>query len=285
MEKGGKREVIWVEAGLLWLPMITAGLLYGVLMLLREKNFSGRVLLRRFREFSGLLKGKRHVASWYQSTLQRLEKQGAAFHYGKWINPLRYLVLRIALGTMGAAVLVPVSPFWGMVAAVGLFFLPGGLLTYLNSKDNEQLLPELKLVYHALEIQIRAGVYVTDALTECYGSVRHRRLREALLQLAGSIVVKADVFAALERFQGSFDNRYVDSLCLILLQALESGQALELLKDIGEQIKDMEQTVLERKKNALDRSVTFYQLGVLAAVLGVSLYGCVTHMLRSAAGF
>lgn len=277
--------MIWVEAGLLWLPMITAGLLYGVLMLLREKNFSERFLLRRFREFSGLLKGERHVASWYQSTLQRLEKQGAVFHYGKWINPLRYLVLRIALGTMGAAVLVPLSVFWGMAAAMGLFFLPGGLLTYLNSKDNEQLLPELKLVYHALEIQIRAGVYVTDALTECYGSVRHRRLREALLQLAGSIVVKADVFTALERFQGSFDNRYVDSLCLILLQALESGQALELLKDIGEQIKDMEQTVLERKKNALDRSVTFYQLGVLAAVLGVSLYGCVTHMLRSAAGF
>ena len=275
----------WMEAGLRWLPIITAGLLYGLLLMLREKNFSERLLLRRFREFSGFLKRERHVESWYQSTLQQLEKRGAAFHYGRWINPLRYLVLRIVLGAMGAAVFLPVSFFWGTITSVGLFLLPDGLLTYLNSRDNEKLLPELKLVYHALEIQIRAGVYVTDALTECYGSVRDRRLREALLQLAGSIVVKADVFTALERLQGSFDNRYVDSLCLILLQALESGQALELLRDIGEQIKDMEQTVLVRKKNALDRSVTFYQLGVLAAVLGVSLYGCVTHMLRSAAGF
>ena len=52
--------------------------------------------------------------------------------------------------------------------------------------------------------------------------------------------------------QDCFDNRYIDSLCIILLQALESGQVVELLGDIGEQIKDMEQSVLEKKKNALD---------------------------------
>ncbi len=156
---------------------------------------------------------------------------------------------------------------------------------YLNGRDNEKLLPELKLVYHALEIQIRAGVYVTDALAECYGSVQQERLRSALLELAGDIVMKADIYEALDRFQGKFDNRYIDSLCITILQALESGQALELLGDIGEQIKDMEETVLERKKAALDRSITFYQLGVLAVVLGIALYACVTYMFGAAAGF
>ena len=89
----------------------------------------------------------------------------------------------------------------------------------------------------------------------------------------------------MDRFQQKFDNRYVDSLCITLLQALESGQALELLSDIGEQIKDMEAGVLERKKNALDRSITFYQLGVLAVVLGLALYACVVYMFGAAAGF
>lgn len=104
------------------------------------------------------------------------------------------------------------------------------------------------MVYHALEIQIRAGVYVTDALAECYGSVQEPRLKQALLDLAGDIVMKADIFDAMERFQGKFDNRYIDSLCITILQALESGRAVELLGDIAEQIKDMESTVMERKK-------------------------------------
>lgn len=89
---------------------------------------------------------------------------------------------------------------------------------------------------------------MTDALAECYGSVQEQRLRAALLDLAGDIVMKADIYEALDRFQNRFDNRYVDSLCITILQALESGQALALLGDISEQIKDMEETVLERKR-------------------------------------
>ena len=75
----------------------------------------------------------------------------------------------------------------------------------------------------------------------------------------------------------------MDSLCITILQALESGQAVELLGDIGEQIKDMEETVLARKKAALERSITFYQLGILIAVLGIALYACVTYMFGAAA--
>lgn len=60
---------------------------------------------------------------------------------------------------------------------------------------------------------------------------------------------------------------------------------MELLGDISEQIKDMEGTVMERKKGALDRSITFYQLGVLAAVMGVVLYACITHMYSAAVKF
>jgi hypothetical protein len=77
----------------------------------------------------------------------------------------------------------------------------------------------------------------------------------------------------------------VDSLCITVLQALESGQAVELLGDIGEQLKDMEGTVLERRKGKLERSITFYQLGILVVVLGIALYACVTYMFGAVSGF
>ena len=266
-------------------PMVTAALVFVLFVRLRREYRPERLVLTTWREISGLLRKKERESGWYRSTQQWLDKNGAVFHYGSWVDPERYLALRIVAALLGLAAVGTVSPGGGAAAAVFLFFLPGWLLLYLNGKDNERLLPELKMVYHALEIQIRAGVYVTDALAECYGSVRDKRLRTALLALAGDIVMKADLYDALERFQGKFDNRYVDALCITILQALESGQALELLGDIGEQVKDMEQAVLERKKGALDRSITFYQLGVLAVVLGLALYACVTYMFGAASGF
>jgi len=123
---------------------------------------------------------------------------------------------------------------------------------------------------------------VTDALAECYGSVYEKRLRDALLELAGDIVLRADIYEAINKFQSGFDNRYVDSLCITILQAMESGRAVEVLADMGEQIRDMEQEVLARKKAALDRSLTFYQLGILVVVMWIALYACVIRMLGAA---
>lgn len=275
-------QIFWLRE---WLPVVTGLLTLWLFYTLQSSYHPERLVLKAYRELSGLLQKRERDSGWYKRTESWLTRNGGAFHYGSWVNPIRLLAVRLLLALTGLAVLGSFGTGYGLGAFIGLFFLPTLLLGYMNKRDNERLLPELKLVYHALEIQIRAGVYVTDALAECYGSVQDRRLRKALLDLAGDIVMKADIYEALERFQGSFDNRYVDSLCITLLQALESGQALELLGDIGEQLKDMEQTVLERKKAALDRSVTFYQLGVLSVVLGIALYACMTYMFRAAAGF
>lgn len=265
-------------------PAVASGLTFVLFHILRRDYHPERLVMKTWQEISGFLKSRRRESGWYMRTQQWLTKNGGTFHYGSWLDPGRYLALRIVLSLLALLIITPVNREAGISAAALLFFLPNMLLVYLNGRDNERLLPELKLVYHALEIQIRAGVYVTDALAECYGSVQEPRLREALLALAGDIVMKADVFDALGRFQDKFDNRYVDALCITLLQALESGQALELLGDIGEQIKDVEETVLERKKASLDRSITFYQLGVLAVVLGIALYICVTYMFGAASG-
>lgn len=93
-----------------------------------------------------------------------LRRNGAAFHYGRRIDPARLLAVRILLALLGLLALSRVSVWAGIGGLACLFFLPVLLLDYLNRRDNERMLPELKLVYHALEIQIQAGVYVTDAL-------------------------------------------------------------------------------------------------------------------------
>ncbi|MBO5486568.1 MAG: hypothetical protein J5988_06535 [Eubacterium sp.] len=241
-----------------------------------------KLILKQYEELSGFIREKQRESTMYGSIQEKLTRNGAEYHYGKWITPMGYIVMRLFCGMAGMAILGRVSFGFGVVTSMLLFFLPDWLLIYLNGQDNIRLLPEIKLVYHALEIQIKAGVYVTDALAECYGSVKEKRLQQALLDLAGSIVIKSDIYEAMDAFQKKFDNRYVDALCITILQACESGQAVEVLGDIGEQLKDMETAVMNSKKSSLDRSVTFYQLGMVAAVLAVIIYACVSYLFSSA---
>ncbi len=217
----------------------------------------------------------------YERWEHYLQINGAVYHYGNWINPVNYLAICVVLAWVLFAIGMLGGLLTGIVLGILGLFLPGILLEYLNKKDNAAMLPELDLVYSALSIQIRAGVYITDALAECYGSVEHNRLRDALQNLAGDIVMKADLDYALEQFQGRFNNRYIDSLCITVLQATESGQAVELLGDIAEQIKDMELLLQNKKKEKLNRSVTFYQLGIFALILVLVLYTCMVHLFSA----
>ncbi|MCM1112794.1 MAG: hypothetical protein NC399_06025 [Muribaculum sp.] len=275
------------ETVLFWLqclpPSAAACLFLGIVSLGRSGEC--REFLYACEELRGYLAVKGRDSGWYRRTQEWLVKKGAAYHFGSWLHPVSWLVLKLSLAFIGWIIGMQIA-LWSMIpAAAVMYILPDLLVRYLDYRDNERLLPELKLVYHGLEMQIRAGVYVTDALAECYAGVREERLKRALLDLAGSVTVKADVYEALNRFQSQFDNRYIDTLCITLLQALESGKAVELLADIAEQVKDMEVSVMGRKKGALDRSVTFYQLGILAAVLGIVLYACMTQMFAAAFTF
>ena len=268
------------------LPMMASVFLFFGMMLLCVFGQEGRV-----RAQNGYRKAVMRIAdqgkelAWYQRTELWLERNGVKYHLGIKVTPMTYLAFRIGLGAAFFVVFWMLAPAYGVLAGVIGFFLPMVLAMYMNRKDNLRMLSELKLMYHSLEIQTRAGVYVTDTLAELYGSVCERRLKQALLELAGDLVMRADLGEALERFQKKFDNRYIESLCMIILQATESGQAVDLLGDLSEQIKDMEAAVLGQKKEALDRSVTFYQLGILVAVMGLVLYACVTQMFTAATSF
>ena len=57
-------------------------------------------------------------------------------------------------------------------------------------------------------------------------------------------------------------------------------QEINALADafIAEQIKDMEVLIQQKKKDQLDRSTTFYQLGVFVIRMGLTLYLCISNM-------
>ena len=242
----------------IWIPELLGAVLGGIFVFRLGMGTMPKTVLHACEEFTGMLRESRRYENWVTGTEKKLRKNGAKFHYGKKITPVKYLLMRLFLSL--GAVLTLESIGWGyaLLAAMGLYYVPELLLLYLNRQDNRKMMPDLQLIYQALEVQTCAGVYVTDALTECCQSVRTQRLQQALMELSGDLVIQSDLVTALSDFQQKFDNRQIDALCITLIQAGESGQAVDLLKDMGEQLKDMELTVLQQQKSALDRSTVSY---------------------------
>ncbi len=256
-------------------------MIFGGLVFLGGRARPQEIVLKAYENICMLAKNSSRDIFDYEHFEHYLMMHGATYYYGSWVNPVSYIALCILIGMLGLAIGIAFGVITAIVGSLLGIFLPGILLRYLNKRENERMLPQLDLVYSALSTQIRAGVYMTDALAECYGSVTHERLRDALQSLSGDIVMKADLDMALEHFQGQFNNRYIDSLCITILQAMESGQAVDLLGDIAEQIKDMEITLQQKRKEQLNRSATFYQLAIFALILVVVLYACVVHLFSA----
>jgi pilus assembly protein TadC len=267
-----------------WLPAI-CGVLAAAAVLILFLSGTDKKVLSACTELSGMITARGKNTSWYANTDSMLKRNGADVNFMRNINPGTYLAVRILCAVTGFFVGCIFSIMCGLILMAVMWIFPVIMINFANKKDNEEMLSDIKLVYSSLSMQIRAGINISDALLECYSCVRGRRLRKALMDLSSDIVMKSDIFSALDNFQKKFDNRYIDSLCITILQALESGQAVELLNDISEQIKDMETSVMEQKKGKLDRSITFYQLGILSAVLIVVLYACVSYMFSKAVSF
>ena len=210
-----------------------------------------------------------------------LQKNGALYHYGKWINPGIFIIITFLITLSCFMVGSYYGMFVGIIAACIGSGVSALLLDYLTQQDNLYLLEDLNLIYGALSLQIKAGVFITDALTECFSSVKNRRLQDGLRDLASEIVMNNDIEEGLIKLQSKFNNYYIDSLCITILQALDSGQAIELLKDIAEQIKDLEMINQSMKKEKLNRNITFYQLGIFAIVLIIVLYACFTKIFTT----
>ena len=156
----------------IWIPQILGAVFGGVFVFRLGKSKTPEILLRTMEEFTGMIRESKGYTGWAEKTERKLIRNGAKYHFGKTITPMKYLTGRIVLAFLGAISLLKIGCGYAVLAATVLYFLPELLLIYMNERDNRNMLTEIKLIYQALEVQIRAGIYVADALTECCQSVK-----------------------------------------------------------------------------------------------------------------
>lgn len=217
----------------------------------------------------------------YEKIQRFLVANGASFHYGKKITPIKYCLLCAGVGIGCFAFGVRINVLAALVLMMLGVYAPKFYLIRANRQDNSSMILHLQGLYSALQEQIKAGVFVTDALAECYRGINAGRLRTALEELSAEILLQKSFPDALEHFNDKFSNPAIDSLCVILLQAQESGQSVDLLKDMAVQIKDLQAALLLKKKERLNRIETVCILGIMSVIIGLIIYACLMTMFHS----
>lgn len=182
-----------LEISLKILPALIAILSFLLVIYVGKTYHPMAALHRTYIRIDGILHEKK-VFFDYEETRRFLMSHGAADHFGSWIDPVKYLAIRICLAAIGFTVGIYVNAFLGLVGMVIGFFLLPLLLLYMNNKDNDAMTPQIQTLYSLLQVQIHAGVPMIDALSESYQSFPAGRLRNALSEFSTTIY-----------FNGSFD--------------------------------------------------------------------------------
>lgn len=196
----------------------------------------------------------------YEKKKVYLSQIGAAYLIGRTVLPEEYLLFQISLailfGMLGGSCFGGI----GLLGSVVGFFAPTVLLNVLNDRDNKRILRDIKGIYDTILIKTQGGMFLTSAIMECYKHTRNRRLKRALYEMTGQIIARCDLLETIDAFRLKFRNQYIDNLCIILKQSLDSGKTVEILQSIQDQLSDMQNAVNLQMRNRLNAKVMMVQM-------------------------
>lgn len=261
------------------IPLLSAGLFFALVVLITVTYRPGQVIIKSYERMGNRIKEKRNSFFNYERINNFLLSNGASYHYGKNIEPVRYCIYCTLFAATGLLIFIRVHWVLAIIAAFVAYRLPSWLLVSMNKKDNEKMVAELRTVYNTLTVQVVAGVYVVDALSECYRRLPRGRLRDAFQAMSGELLLQKSFKAVLFDFNRKFNNYFIDALCAILIQSQESGKSVELLNDLSEQIRNMNGRLLGKKKNSLDITETLCIIAVFAIAFAIIIYALVKKLL------
>lgn len=204
-----------------------------------------------------------------------LSRMGVNYHMGRIITPSEYLMIQLA----GAAFFLFIGTFsfgvLGTAAGILGYFLPPLLFQYLNEKDNEKMLPDIKSIFDTMLVNLEAGVFLTEAVADSYRHVENRRLKKALLELNSELIATNDFEESVSKFELKFSNKYINNLCVILKQSRDSGMSVEMLSDMSSYMTDVSRALNIKKQKKLDgeglKVEVMLYIGIIATCLYITL--------------
>lgn len=208
----------------------------------------------------------------YEEKVLELSRFGIDYHIGKSITPTEYLMIKICIAILtGMVGIFAIGPA-GCITGVTGYMLPTLFFKSQNERDNEKMLPDIKTVYDTLIVSLEAGVFLTEAIADCYQRIEFKRLKKALLELNSELIAKNQMEDALNAFECKFNNDYISNLCVILRQSSQSGLSVDMLADMAKHLNDVTKALNLKRQRKLDGEELKIEIMLYLGIIAVCLY-------------
>lgn len=238
-------------------PILLAVLVFLFLLTVAIKTKPQKKMQEAYNSFNDKLlktQKKRKNSFDFDTVHNELLRNGILYRFPWMDSPANYIGIKIILSLICSL----------LFCLIHIIFIPIGFLLgyklidlmiyYINRHDNKVMQNDIQLIYNLLLIQSKSNIYLPDALCDCVELINpdDKRLIKALKILKGDLYGGKTFKEALEYFNSSFNNSYIDSMCVTLLQAADTGLAANLLKDINKQVQHFTTLQLNQETKMMD---------------------------------
>lgn len=224
------------------------------------------------------MKGSKIKSLNYGEMASWMKRSGFNFMTDNKISVIGYLGLRLGLAFFCMIVGFRMSLWAGFVGAILGWMAIDFIVNQSDISDNKKMLEDIKTIYDTIRIQVKAGVYITQVLTDCYLVVENKRLKKALLELTSDLVAKNDVRDSLEDFKEKFNNEYINTLVTVIEQSMQTGQSVKMFDDIRTQIEDIDMAMMLAEQNRIKSIILVVQFLVYGAIILLAIYVAMTGL-------
>lgn len=208
----------------------------------------------------------------YEEKLVELSRLGIDYHIGRNITPTEYLMINVCFAVLTGIVGIFAIGIAGGITGFAGYMLPTLFFKWQNERDNEKMLPDIKTIYDTLIVSMEAGVFLTEALAECYQRIEFKRLKKALLELNSELIARNQIEDALNAFEIKFQNDYISNLCVILRQSSQSGLSVDMLSDMSKHMEDVTKALNLKRQRKLDGEELKIEIMLYLGIIAVCLY-------------
>lgn len=221
-----------------------------------------------------------YIRRYLQNTDIYLKENGISYMTGLDIRWWLYIPFKFFFSVFLTIVIYGIfnlSIYIVFPMAIVMFLIPDYLIKMSNDNDNDDMLPDIKMIFDCLRIEVKAGVYISDAISQIMTGINNKRLKAGMKYLIERIAVTNDIDTSLSNFNEMFNNRHIDTLVVILRQAMVSGQSGESLDNAFAQMTDIEQAINIKVENSLERKITVIQVMVFFGIILLAGLCCLSE--------
>lgn len=210
----------------------------------------------------------------YEQTQELLDSLGVTYYSHGKITPTVWLGYKLAAAMCGLVVGFVFHPVFGILFAILAFKLPELYAKERDARDNEKMLKDIMNIYDIVCLQLATGEYITGILINSYRAVSHPRLKQALIELTGSIVRSNDLLLSMQVFIGKFNNENINSLYTVVKSLSETGRTDALMGDIKKHLTILQDDYNENERIRVTRMGSRCALLIFSAVTIIIFYAC-----------